>query len=267
MSYPLGSSPAELERLRRQHETWRGATENVWRLAGFGSGQTIVDLGCGPGLTTFDLARLVGERGRVVGVDAAETVATVAREEAARHRLSNVRILTATAADVDLSSERPDGVFARWLFCYLPDPLAVVRRVSESLPRGGILAAIDYWHYLAIRTEPKSTLFDQVFSAVYRSFADAGGSLDVAGNLPRYCVEAGLSVQHIEPISAAGRPGSAVWAWISDFQTLYLPALIERGYLTRDAVHEYLAWWHGLNASETAFVFAPPMLGVVAAKR
>jgi SAM-dependent methyltransferase len=269
MTYPLGSSPAEIERLRRQHETWRGPTEALWRLAGFGPGQSVVDLGCGPGLTTCDLARLVSqgsEQGRVLGVDASATAAATARDDAARQGLSNVRVVTAAADDVELSSEAPDGIFARWLFCYLSDPARVLRHVTARLRPGGIVAVMDYWHYLAIRTEPRSPLFDNVFQAVYRSFADAGGSLDVGGALPRLCEAAGLTVRHVEPVSAIGRPGSPVWGWIADFQTLYLPTLVERGYLTPDASADYLAWWNGLERSTTAFVFAPPMLSVVAVK-
>ena len=267
MTYPLGASAAEFARLRRQHETWRGPTEAVWRLAGFEPGNTIVDLGCGPGFTTLDLARLVGERGRVLGVDASATAAAEARDGARRQDLPNVRIVTAAADEIDLSCEQPDGIFARWLFCYLSDPAVVLRHVAGSLRSGGVVAVMDYWHYLAIRTEPQSPLFDTVFRAVYQSFGDAGGSLDVAGALPRHCEAAGLSVRHVEPVSAIGRPGSPVWAWIGDFQALYLPTLVERGYLTPDASADYLAWWNGLDGSTTAFVFAPPMLSVVAVKR
>jgi len=267
MTYPLGASAAEFARLRRQHETWRGPTEAVWRLAGFEAGHSIVDLGCGPGFTAFDLARLVGERGRVLGVDASATAAAEARDAARRQDLPNVRIVTAAADEVDLSSEQPDGIFARWLFCYLSDPAVVLRHVAGRLRSGGVVAVMDYWHYLAIRTEPPSPLFDAVFQAVYQSFGDAGGSLDVAGALPRHCEAAGLSVRHVEPVSAIGRPGSPVWAWIGDFQALYLPTLVERGYLTPEASADYLAWWNGLEGSTTAFVFAPPMLSVVAVKR
>jgi SAM-dependent methyltransferase len=266
MTYPLGSSPAEIKRLRRQHETWRGPTEAAWRLAGFERGHTIIDLGCGPGFTTFDLAKLVGDGGRVVGVDASATASAAARDGAARQNLRNVHIETSPADEVDLSSEQPDGIFARWVFCYLSDPAAVLRHVAGYLRPGGVVAVMDYWHYLAIRTEPRSPLFDNVFRAVHQSFGDAGGSLDVAGALPRLCVAAGLSVREVEPVSAIGRPGSPVWAWIADFQALYLPTLVERGYLTREAAAEYLVWWNGLEGSATAFVFAPPMLSVVAVK-
>jgi SAM-dependent methyltransferase len=266
MSYPLGFSVAELERLRRQHEIWRPATDAILRRAGFGPGQTLVDLGCGPGFTTVDLATLAGERGRVVGIDASETAAAAARAETMRHGLSNVRIVVANADDIDLSGDQPGGVFSRWLFCYLADPASVVQRVAAGLRPGGVLAVIDYWHYLAIRTEPRSPLFDRVFRAVHKSFADAGGSLDVSGDLPRLFAAAGLSTRHVEPIAAIGRPGSPVWVWISDFQALYIPTLVVRGYLTREEADEYLVWWNSLEHSETAFVLAPPMLAIVAVK-
>ena len=266
MAYPLGSSPAEFDRLRRQHETWRGPTEALWTLAGFGPGQTIVDLGCGPGFTTRDLAQLVGAQGRVLGVDASEVATTSARVELARHGLTNTRIVTANAADVDLSEHAPTGVFARWLFCYLPDPADTLRQVAVKLRPGGAIALMDYWHYLAIRIEPQGPYFETVFRAVYESFRAAGGSLDVGASLPKYCDDAGLSVRHVEPVSATGRPGSPVWAWISDFQSLYLPTLVERGYLTREVADGHLSWWKGLSASRTAFVFSPPMLSVVAVK-
>ena len=184
----------------------------------------------------------------MLGVDASATAAAAARDAGRRQGLRNVRIVTAAAGDVDLSSEQPDGIFARWLFCYLSDPAAVLRHVAGRLRSGGVVAVMDYWHYLAIRTEPRSPLFDNVFRAVYQSFGDAGGSLDVAGALPRHCAAAGLSVRHVEPVSAIGRPGSPVWAWIGDFQALYLPTLVERGYL--DARRVRLTISHGGTASK-----------------
>jgi ubiquinone/menaquinone biosynthesis C-methylase UbiE len=266
VAYPLGFSIAELSRLSRQHETWRASTEQVWRAARFGSNQTIVDLGCGPGFTTCDLARLVGPGGTVIGVDASPDAIASAHDRAAREGLTNVRFRTTNAGAVDLAADEPDGIFARWLFCYVSDPAAVIARAASSLRRGGTFAIIDYWNYLAITTEPRAPIFDRVFRAVYQSFADAGGSLDVAGALPAHLRRAGLSVSYVEPVAGVGRPGSPVWNWIADFQTLYLPALVERGYLTSDVVAEYLAWWTSMEGSEAALVFAPPMLSVVAVK-
>ena len=50
----------ELERLRDQHDVWKVETDDVLARSGFGRGQHLADLGCGPGFLSFDLAELVG---------------------------------------------------------------------------------------------------------------------------------------------------------------------------------------------------------------
>lgn len=267
MTYPLGMSAAEIERLGRQHETWRAATEAVWRLAGFAPGQTIVDLGCGPGFTALDLAGLAGPSGRVVAVDASSTATGYLRERAGRRSVTNMEIVTADAVACDLAAWRPDAVFARWLFCYLPNAAVVADHLGSSLAPGAVVAVIDYWHYLAIRVEPQSATFTRVFRAVYDSFRDAGGSLDVAGGLTGLFSRAGFAVRHVEPLCQAGRPGSPIWTWISEFQAIYLPTLVERGYLTPGEVDDHTAWWGEQASRPEAFVFAPPMLAIVVEKR
>ncbi len=256
-------SPAEVERLRRQHETWRAETESTWRLAGFGAGQTVLDLGCGPGFTSRDLAALVGQTGRVVAVDESETATTTLRRLGRIPGSARLDVITADAVVADLAAYHFDGIFARWLFCYLTHPIDVLAHVTARLRPGGTIAIIDYWNYRAIRTEPPSTLFKKVFAAVYQSFQDAGGSLDIAGALPSHLSSLGLLVPHITPLTAVGRPGSPVWTWISDFQTLYLPSLVDRNYVDSATVADYLAWWRGLDQTPDAFVFAPPMLAVI----
>jgi hypothetical protein len=126
---------------------------------------------------------------------------------------------------------------------------------------------MDYWNYLAMRTEPGSPLFAKVFQAVYDSFADAGGSLDVAGRLPAMFDRAGLTVTHVEALCQAGRPGSSVWRWVAEFQQLYLPVLVRKRYLTQSEAEIYLAWWEEQEANGTTVLFAPPLLGVVGVKR
>jgi ubiquinone/menaquinone biosynthesis C-methylase UbiE len=263
-SYLLGMSPAEIDRLRRQHETWRGPTEAAWRMGGFDAGQTVVDLGSGPGFTTIGLARVVGPSGRVIAVDASTTASEWLRERARQEGLANVDVHTADVAACDVGAWKPNAVFARWLFSFLADPAAVIRRIAAGLEPGGVLVVMDYWNYRAIRTEPASPLFERVFESVYASFADAGGSLDVAGAVPAYCSAAGLAVRRIEPVCHLGRPGSPVWEWLSDFLTLYFPTLVKGGYLTRDDVEEYNGWWRKQSENPGAFVFAPPVLSVAA---
>jgi len=52
--YVLGTHDAEIERLELQHQVWPAAAIEAWRRAGISAGQTLVDLGCGPGFAAAD---------------------------------------------------------------------------------------------------------------------------------------------------------------------------------------------------------------------
>jgi hypothetical protein len=265
--YLLGMEPAEVARLERQHAAWRAPTKVVWELAQFGPGQTLIDVGSGPGFTSVELANVVGESGRVIAVDSSSAAAEQLRATIDRTGVGNIEIVTADVTDFDASRWSPDGLFARWLFCFLEPPDAVVRAITSNLRSGVTVAAMDYWNYRAVRTEPSSALFSKVFRAVYDSFTDAGASLDVAGRLPAVFEAADLSVTHVEPFCQVARPGSPIWVWLSDFQRLYLPTLVQKGYLTSAELDTYTAWWDEQSRDKSALLFAPPILAVIAVKR
>ena len=55
-AYILGTDSEELFRLGVQHQVWAEEAQKGWRLANFSAGQTLLDLGCGPGYCTKELA-------------------------------------------------------------------------------------------------------------------------------------------------------------------------------------------------------------------
>src|SRR5687768_13096919 len=67
--YVLGTDGAELERLGLQHQLWLAQAAAAWERAGFRRGSRILDVGCGPGFATIDLAERIGPTGEVLAVD------------------------------------------------------------------------------------------------------------------------------------------------------------------------------------------------------
>src|SRR5262245_42646751 len=67
--YVLGTKDDEIERLGLQHRVWRPRALDAWRRAGITVGQTVIDVGAGPGHAAIDLAGIVGPLGKVVAVD------------------------------------------------------------------------------------------------------------------------------------------------------------------------------------------------------
>ncbi len=264
--YILGSGDIELDRLGKQHETWQVTTANLWRSAGFGAGQRILDLGCGPGFTSFELSERVGPKGRVIAMDKSERFIKVLGSWCEERGVTNIDARLGDAYSINVEPRSLNGVFVRWLLCFLPDTSRIIKAAADALAPGGQLAVMDYFHYLGIHCFPSSDIFARVFHKIYQSFADSGGDLDVGGKLPRLMHEAGLEVTHIEPIIHTARPGNDIWQWVHEFQSIYLPQLVDKGYLSPEDIAANERDWRERAADPASFFLSPPMLGVIARK-
>jgi ubiquinone/menaquinone biosynthesis C-methylase UbiE len=264
--YHLGVSQEELARLGFQHQVWQEVTQRLWSLADFGPGRTLLDLGCGPGFTTLELARLVGQSGHIHAVDSASQFTDYLRSQLKSGETGNVSVHDCDVHDLPLKDATVDGAFARWLLCFVNDPQRVCDEVARVLRPGGVFVAWDYFNYRAVGVFPENPAIRRLFDAYYRSALDHGGSYDIAQNLPGMLIHSGFEVQHMEPINRAARPGSNTWAWVSEFNKGYVPKLVETGLLTPEEAAELRAAWAEAESNPAAFFFSPPMLGIVAVK-
>ncbi len=264
--YVLGTDDGELRRLGFQHRVWARELEDLWRLAQFGDGQRILDVGCGPGYASFDLATLVGPRGKVVAIDQSERFVQRISSEARRLALSNVEAHEADVQALDLPAASFDGAFARWVLCFVPDPDAVVAGVAKSLRPGGSFAVQDYFNYLGVTVGPKHEVFDRVVQATDRSWREMGGDPDIGGRLPGIFERHGLRVRAIEPVVRVARPGDSLWQWPESFFALFIPRLISMGLLTETDQEAFDSMWRERSADPTSTFFTPPVLNIVGEK-
>jgi SAM-dependent methyltransferase len=138
-------------------EAWNGPLFDIWRsfegvvvsnakahgdaaLADHrpGTGEGVLDIGCGMGDSTLQLAELVGPAGGVHGVDVAPRMIDAARQEAARSGLENVSFEV-----VDVQAGRLgdgyDYAFARFGTMFFANPVVALRNVRQALRPGGRL--------------------------------------------------------------------------------------------------------------------------------
>lgn len=265
--YVLGTHDDELVRLGFQHQVWAEPTAACWERAGFAPGQRVLDVGCGPGYASFDLARLVGPRGAVRAVDVSARFVRHLEEERARR---GVGWISAEVADLETTAPPPesvDGAFARWVLCFVADPAGVVERVARALRPGGVFAVMDYCHYQGLVVLPKHPIFAAVIRAVERSWRARGGDPDVGSRLPAMMEAAGLEVRSLRPLVRLGRPGTALWEWPRTFFTNFLPSLVEMGEITEDERETFDREWAVRARDPNAYLLTPPMVEVVAVKR
>src|SRR4029077_16894137 len=137
--YPLGHTDAEHERLIRQAARVAPITERFFREAEIGPGQRVLDLGSGVGDVAMLVARLVGPSGEVVAIERDARSVHRARARAAAANLHNVRFVETDIAHFS-SDARFDAAVGRYILQFLPDPVEVLRSLSERVRPAGIIA-------------------------------------------------------------------------------------------------------------------------------
>jgi ubiquinone/menaquinone biosynthesis C-methylase UbiE len=135
----LGSTDAEQERLIRQAAILDPFTERLFRDAGIGPGQRVLDIGSGMGDVAMLASRLVGRSGEVVGVERDASMIAKARARVAAGGLGNVTFIEADISSV-ATAEPFDAVVGRFILQFLPDPAEVLRSLSLVARPGGVLA-------------------------------------------------------------------------------------------------------------------------------
>jgi SAM-dependent methyltransferase len=104
-------------------------------------GDRVLDIGCGFGDTTLQIAELVGESGVAVGVDAAPRFIQMAQAEAAEAGVPNARYLV---SDVQLNpfTEQFDNAYSRFGTMFFASPVAALRNVRKALAPDGRLVMV-----------------------------------------------------------------------------------------------------------------------------
>jgi len=265
--YVLGTNDEELVRLGFQHRVWGEYAYAIWERARFAPGQTILDVGCGPGFATLDLARIVGSTGRVIAVDESSRFLDYLNGQLRAQGVNNVETRLADVQSLRLPAASIDAAYARWVLCFVRDPRAVVAAVAAALRPGGVLAVQDYFNYRAVTLAPRSAIFAKVIDAVEQSWRVHGGDPDVASRLPGIVRECGLDLREVRPISRVARPGSALWDWPTTFFRNYVPVLVGMGLLTASDQTAFEEDWARRSNDPDTFFCTPPVYDVIAVKR
>ena len=264
--YILGTDADEIARLRFQHKAWLEQAYSLWERAGLRHGDVVLDLGCGPGFTSFELADVVGPEGRVIARDVSPRFLDFLKAERDRRRFANVESSLGPVEELDLPEASIDAAYARWLFCWLPDPGEALQRVARCLRPGGALLLQDYLDWGAMKLVPPDADHDLAVSACMRSWEEGEGTIDVAELIPGLAAECGLRVEFFQPISRLGAVGSLEWRWLGEFLASYLPKLVERGTFTRAEFEAFQVTWAGLNEAGTSYIFTPTVADIILRK-
>ncbi|MGX1116582.1 ubiquinone/menaquinone biosynthesis C-methylase UbiE [Streptomyces ambofaciens] len=207
------------ESVLRSH-TWRTAENSAAYLLGsLRPHMRVLDIGCGPGTITADLAELVPD-GHVTGVDRSPEIVERARATAAARGLGNTDFAVADVHALDYPDDTFCVVHAHQVLQHVGDPVRALREMKRVAKPNGIIAVRDS-DYAAMTWYPASPGMDNWLD-LYRRVARAnGGEPDAGRRLKAWALEAGFT-----DITAT----SATWTF---------------------STPEEREWWSGLWADRT----------------
>ena len=127
-----------------------------YRALGVKRGAVVLDVGCGVGQDAYELKRLVGARGRVVGIDYSEEIIAEARRRA-KDASSFPKFVVCEAHHIGFSSDTFDASRADRVLQHLEDPLAAFEEMVRVTKPGGTEQIVDRdWGLVAVESNDQA---------------------------------------------------------------------------------------------------------------
>ena len=207
-------------------------TQSLLQRAGISPGMRCLDLGCGGGPVTLELARLVGPEGQVVGIDMDATKLQLARQRAEQQQL---QLEFQTGNVYDLTDEaRYDLVYARFLLTHLHQPTNAVQCMVRALRPGGVMIVEDIEISAAFAYPPSPALERHIH--LYKSVVERrGGDPDIGPKLPGLLRDGGvddIQVAVVQPTFLVGEGKTIHHLTMENIAT----AVIDEGFTTREEI-------------------------------
>lgn len=235
------------------HERWPG-TAALFGRAGLSPGMRCVDLGCGGGEVTLEMARLVGPGGSAVGVDMDAVKLDLGCQAAAARGLRNVEFRQLNVNDWDEPGGY-DAVFCRFLLQHLSQPVGLLRRMWAGVRPGGVLMAEDA-DFDGWCCHPPNAGFD-FFVRSYREVARRRGGDHAAGRkLYAYFLALGIpdpEVSLAQPVYLRGEGKTLAWSTLDATRE----AIVAEGVASSDEVTDALASLAEFTADPETLIGGP----------
>lgn len=113
------------------------------------AGESVLDVGCGCGHTTVELARRVAPSGKVIAIDISKPMLEVARQQAGLAHAKNIEFIEADAQTYPFDASSFDAVFSRFGVMFFVDPVAAFKNLFAALKPGSGRLGFVCWRKLA----------------------------------------------------------------------------------------------------------------------
>lgn len=262
-SYLLGDSRREAARLRRQAQLWDPTAFALFDRINIKRGWRVLEVGPGKGSLHMELRRRV--KGPIDAVERSHIFADLLRSRCRRDGFGQGTIWETDLIAATLPAATYDLIFARWVFLFLPDPEAHLRKLVAALKPGGVLAIEDYCR-ATMRRVPEPPNWENFLKADLAFFASQGGDANIGARLADIYERAGLTVVDVKPTIKFGPAGSAVWNWVSSYFMGVMPQLAKFPPFDATQAARLRRNWLAAGRRPTSWLIAPTLVDVVGRK-
>jgi SAM-dependent methyltransferase len=250
------------EAVLRGHR-WRTAENSAgYLLPHLRPGLDLLDIGCGPGTITADLAERV-DPGRVLGVDTSAEVV----EHARALGVTDVEFAVGNAYALGVADESFDVVHAHQVLQHLTDPVAAVVEAARVLRAGGLLAVRDS-DYASFFWAPANPQLDRWLELYHELTARNRAEADAGRHLPAWVRAGGFTDLTVSSSNwtFADAASRAWWGgqWADRVRhSSYATQALEHGLADEDELAAIEAGWRQWM-NEPDGVFVVPSVEVIA---
>ena len=261
--YVLGTNDEEVCRLELQHKVWRERMLDCWHRAGIGPGQSVIDLGCGPGFASLDLAKIVGPAGQVKAYERSERFLSYLAAKSQEQGIDNIERIAVDFDCDEFPVGTADAVWCRWVLSFVSKPEALVESLSKAIRPGGVAIFHEYLNYATWQLLPGQAAFNRFVEAVMSSWRTGGGDPDIGLRLPSMLHHSGFEVIHASPIIDVVSPSDFTWRWPEAFLKTNAKRLVELGELNTSAADAASAEFDAVKAMPAGRMVTPMVLEVI----
>lgn len=118
--------------------------EALLRRLGLRRGDTLADIGCGPGFFTIPAAEIVGEDGMILAADIQGEMLSAVRSRAAEHSLTNVHVVKTSDKEIPIPAGSCDLVLMAFVLNEVGQRSSFLHRAARLLKPGGRLAVLEW---------------------------------------------------------------------------------------------------------------------------
>jgi ubiquinone/menaquinone biosynthesis C-methylase UbiE len=204
--YAIYGGAAGSKRMETVARAYWPTTLPLLQRAGIREGLRCLDLGCGAGEVTFEIARLVGPTGSIVGLDMDSVKLDIARHRAAQQGVINVEFRQANVFEWNDDSVY-DLIYVRFLLTHLPGSETVVPKLLCALRPGGFLAVEDI-NFLGYVSYPPNAAHDRYVDLYREVVRRRGGDAEIGPKLLAMFAAAGTEHLGLAVVYPEHKPGS-----------------------------------------------------------